>query len=280
MPPIAWGWEIWLYFFIGGVAGGAVAVAALIDVLNDGRARPLLRLATIIALPLLALSLALLTEDLGRPERFANLLVAWRPTSPMWWGTFLLAASVAGSGVLLFESRPGREGLTWYERWLRYVTILFSAGVVIYTAVLLEDSSRPLWGATPLLPAVFAFSAISTGVAALAIGSRWVETPFEAGLERVELPALLLEVAAIVAMLAWLALAGGAAGTAVATVLRDPLLGSLFWIVVIGVGLVIPATAMLARWPVPRAWSPVLVLLGGLALRIVIVVGGQITPLA
>lgn len=280
MPPIAWGWEIWLYFFIGGVSGGAVAVAALIDLLNDGRARPLLRLATIIALPLLLISLGLLTIDLGRPERLTNLVLAWRPTSPMWWGTFLLGAAVAGSGLLLFEARSEGVGLSWVERWLRHFTILFSAGLVIYTAVLLSDSSRPLWSTTPLLPAIFALSAISTGIAALAIGSRWIPTPFASGLERVELPALLLEFTAIGVMLAWLAFAAGPAGAAAIGVLSDPFIGVLFWVFVVGVGLVIPATAIVDRWAIPPSWRPVFILVGGLALRIVIVVGGQGTPLA
>ncbi|MBI2324566.1 MAG: polysulfide reductase NrfD [Chloroflexi bacterium] len=280
MPPVAWGWEIWLYFFIGGVAGGAVAVAALIDLLNDGRARPLLRLATIIALPLLLISLALLTIDLGRPERLTNLVLAWRPTSPMWWGTFLLAAAVAGSGLLLVESRSDGVGLSWIESWLRHFTILFSAGLVIYTAVLLADSSRPLWSATPLIPAIFALSAISTGIAALAIGSRWIPTPFEKGLARVGLPALLLEFAVIGVMLVWLFFAAGPAGAAAIGVLSDPFIGVLFWVFVVGVGLVIPATAILDRWAIPPSWRPVFILIGGLALRIVIVVGGQGTPLA
>ncbi|HET8568317.1 MAG TPA: NrfD/PsrC family molybdoenzyme membrane anchor subunit [Candidatus Limnocylindria bacterium] len=275
MPPEAFGWEIWLYFFIGGVAGGALAAASIADLVRDGRERALVLRATLIALPLLVLSAVLLTVDLGRPDRTLNLLTEWRATSPMWWGTWILMATSAASAILLLRSRGGDGRLSWVGRALLVLNIVLAGLLVVYTGVLLSTSSRPLWSATPLVPVIFALSAFSTGIAALAITGRATEE-----LERADTAVIVMEAVAIAALLGWLALGAGPVGDrAVAAVAGAGLVGAIFWIGVVGSGLLAPL--LLARGvPGLRAARPALVLLGGLALRIVIVVGGQSTPLA
>src|SRR5881398_3476683 len=78
-PP--WTWEIPLYFFVGGAAGAAAVVGAIAD--YTGANRTLVRDARWIAAAGAVLSPALLISDLGRPERFLNMMRVFKLRSPM-----------------------------------------------------------------------------------------------------------------------------------------------------------------------------------------------------
>ncbi len=279
VAPEAFGWEVWLYFFIGGVAGGAVAAASVANLARDGRERALVMRATILAVPLIVASLGLLTLDLGRPERLLNLLTVWRPTSPLWWGSWVLGVSVAAYALLFLRARDARTGLGALERALLWANIVLSGALVVYTGVLLGTSSRPLWSATPLVPVIFALSALSTGIAALVLVSRRRAGRVIEDLEHADAGVLVMESLAIALLLGWLVWAAGPVGARAAqAVLSDGAIAVVFWVGVVGIGLLLPLVAALPRIPALVAWRPFLVLLGGLALRFVIVVGGQATP--
>jgi formate-dependent nitrite reductase membrane component NrfD len=75
-PPV-WTWEVPVYFFVGGATGGAALVAAVADwTRSDGT---LTRDARWMAAAGGPISVALLTADLGRPERFFNMLRVFKP---------------------------------------------------------------------------------------------------------------------------------------------------------------------------------------------------------
>ncbi len=284
--PHAFDWPIWLYFWIGGVAGGAVAAASLANLAWPGRYRGLGWLSVLLALPLIGVSLVLLVFDLGRPERFLNLLTAWRPTSPMWWGTWILGASVAVYGLLLLAYWSGRalEPFRALERPLLWANVLLAGALVVYTGVLLAQTSRPLWNGTWLLPALFAASALSTGVAGLALVARWRSgaemSETLARLDRADVRLILFETALLALFLAWLRwLAGPSAARSVEVLVSGPL-ALPFWLGVVGAGLLAPLLLHVGRErgraASAVAWaSPLLVLVGGLALRYAVVVGGQ-----
>lgn len=287
----AFGWPIWLYFWLGGVAGGAVAAASVANLTRPERFRALGWLSVVLALPLLAVSLVLLVFDLGRPERFLNLLLDWRPMSPLWWGTWILGASVAAYGLVLLRWRFGwpRAVPVAAERALLWLNLFLAGALVVYTGVLLAQTSRPLWNSTWLVPALFAVSALSTGVAALDLAARWAG-PRAAraalgALHRADTVLVVLEAAVLAGFVAWLLwLASPAAARAVAVVVRGEL-APVFWLGVVVAGLVAPlllAVAYERRWARRLvAWvGPTLVLVGGLALRYTIVVGGQLGGLS
>ena len=77
----AWTWEVPLYFFVGGAAGAAAVVGAIAD--YTGADRKLVRDARWIAAAGAVISPALLIADLGRPERFLNMMRVFKPQSPM-----------------------------------------------------------------------------------------------------------------------------------------------------------------------------------------------------
>src|SRR5581483_8123899 len=84
-----WTWEIPLYFFVGGTAGAAAVLAAAYAMF--GQAPLVARRARWIALAGGLLSPVLLISDLGRPERFLNMLRVFKWRSPMSMGSWILA---------------------------------------------------------------------------------------------------------------------------------------------------------------------------------------------
>ena len=63
-----WTWHIWLYFWLGGIAGGASAIASLASMSGQGRTNyPIIRAARYISLVGLLISPVLLILDLGPP---------------------------------------------------------------------------------------------------------------------------------------------------------------------------------------------------------------------
>jgi len=84
-----WGHGIPAYFFTGGLAAGCALLAAGADLTGRPTMRRAARLACLGAL---GASAGLLVSDLGRPDRFYNMLRLAKPTSPMSMGSWILTA--------------------------------------------------------------------------------------------------------------------------------------------------------------------------------------------
>ena len=82
-----WGGYIVWYFYLGGIAAGAYAVAAMAAIFGGEADRRATRPAHYIAFPLIAVCGAVLTVDLNRPERFWHMLIQSETFRPMfkWW---------------------------------------------------------------------------------------------------------------------------------------------------------------------------------------------------
>src|SRR3954447_23803874 len=82
-----WGGYITWYFYLGGIAAGAYALAALASLFGDESDRRAARAAHYLAFPLVCVCGLLLIVDLGRPERFWHMLVQSETYRPMfkWW---------------------------------------------------------------------------------------------------------------------------------------------------------------------------------------------------
>jgi len=85
-----WKPEIPLYLFTGGVAG---ASSVLSLVARAARNERLAKTSMWIGFAGDVVSPVLLVADLGRPERFLNMLRVFKVTSPMSVGSWILAAS-------------------------------------------------------------------------------------------------------------------------------------------------------------------------------------------
>jgi hypothetical protein len=158
-----WTWEIPCYFFAGGMAGASAPLAWAAG--SSGNER-LSKRAWGVALVGVTVSPALLISDLGRPERFLNMLRVFKVTSPMSVGSWILAANGAlitpAALAALTRRVPRPLGLA------APLAALAGPGLSTYTAVLVANSAIPVWSeARRVLPVLFAAgSAASAGAAA------------------------------------------------------------------------------------------------------------------
>src|SRR5699024_320452 len=94
-PP--WREPIAVYLFLGGVAGGSGLLAFGAQLTS----RPALRRSSrMVALGAVGAGNLALIEDLGRTERFLNMMRTVKVTSPMSLGTWILGGFATCSGVL------------------------------------------------------------------------------------------------------------------------------------------------------------------------------------
>ena len=211
----------------------------------------------------------------------------------------------------LANKMPGRvDGLLKLAGILKPVNVVLSVLLVAYTGVLLSVSNQPMWSSTILLPALFVASAVSTGVALLIItsiasnaisrgnlvelrmtmntlygSSDWTipEKVIEK-LAEMDVVVIVIELLTLIGYAIWLAVssmsgAGDALGLLTTGVLAAP-----FWVGVVLLALLIPLGLEITNWgkdvatkSVSRAIiaSSVCVVLGGLVLRAIITIGGQ-----
>ena len=164
VKPAPWGHEVAAYLFLGGVAGGSGLLAAGAQLTGRTTLRRNTRLSALVAVSLGAVALV---KDLGRPERFVNMLRTIKLTSPMSLGSWILSAFSAGAGVAAAAEIDRMTGeriplgpLRPILRALEGPAGLFGPPLAVYTAVLLTDTATPTWNAAYKdLPFVFVSSA-------------------------------------------------------------------------------------------------------------------------
>jgi hypothetical protein len=166
-----WGPAVAAYFFTGGLAGMSGALSFMARARGN---RALAQSALMTSVAGLAVSLPLLVLDLGKPERFLNMLRVMKPTSPMSIGSWILSGFSAATGAtvageLLGAVKPlpviGPLSLT-----ASGAAALLGTGVATYTAVLVSDTAVPVWHeGRREMPFIFAGSASSSAGGAAAI---------------------------------------------------------------------------------------------------------------
>ena len=204
VKPVPWRHEISIYLFTGGVAGGSGLLSAGAHAAGLDGLRRNARLTAIVAA---GVSGVALIADLGRPERFLNMLRTVKLTSPMSVGTWIFSGYSAFAGLAaaieadrLLGGRqavtpsgasPTSGGLPVLGPVLRPFDAVASAGLAFfsaplaaYTAVLLSDTATPVWFESRRhLPFVFVSSAgmASGGVQQVLAGALGGESLAEAG---------------------------------------------------------------------------------------------------
>jgi Polysulphide reductase, NrfD len=163
-----WKEDVAAYLFLGGVAAGSGLLAAGGQLTGRPTLRRNSRLSALVAV---GLGGAALVRDLGRPERFLNMLRTIKPTSPMSIGSWIITAFSAGAGVAAAAELdrmtgerlplgPARGIVRSVEGPAGLEAAAFAPALAIYTAVLLADTATPTWAAArDELPFVFASSA-------------------------------------------------------------------------------------------------------------------------
>jgi formate-dependent nitrite reductase membrane component NrfD len=290
-----WHAEIPLYLFLGGLVAGLLVLPAL-----DAWRRPdaprsrALALLPWLAPVLLSLGMLFLWLDLENRWNVLRFYFVLRPASPMSWGAWILLLIYPAAVLFALAELPADlvAKLAARSRWLgrlpslvawararRGPLALLSAvsGVAlgIYTGVLLGAlGARPLWSSAVLGP-LFLVSGLSTGAAfmllyRLAEGERRL-------LGRADMLLILVELALIGLWLIGLLSGSAASREAAGLVLGGPYTAA-FWLMVVVVGLLAPLMAESLEHHhglVPGRAAALLVLIGGFALRWIIVAAGQ-----
>lgn len=298
-PSFGWGVWIVLYFFLGGVAAGAYFTAALAEIFGDPRDRSMAKVGYAIAFPLVLVCAVLLIVDLGRPERFWELIVQPSAASPIGWGlTFKPTSPIQIGGYALagfgFFSLLSLLDVWVEEGRLRFAPlrafyntvprklyaalgVLFGFFLAGYTGVLLNTTAQPMWAETEFIGALFLISAASTGAAAIALAMALRNRPETEDaarrLTRMDNIVILLEIVTLVLVL----LTGPTMARALFT---GPFL--LVFLLFLAFGIVMPL-AMQFRATVETghlsrgllAFASLLVLAGGLLMRLMIVMVAQ-----
>lgn len=162
-----WIWTVPAYFYVGGVAGTAAAVGAVAQCVGRETFRDVIARCRWVAAMGTAVGSALLIADLGRPERFLNMLRVFRPTSPMSVGSWALAA-VGGMAAGAAPLAGARGALQTVGDAAGCGAGLAGLPLAGYTAVLLGNTAVPAWQeARRTLPPLFIGSAMAATAALL-----------------------------------------------------------------------------------------------------------------
>jgi hypothetical protein len=145
------------YLFLGGLAGASSVLAVGAHFAGYPKVA---RNAKVSALGAISLSAVALVHDLGRPDRFLNMLRVFKPSSPMSVGSWLLVGYGPVAGAAAVSELTGimpAAGLA--------ATVgagVLGPAIATYTAALICDTAVPAWHeAYREMPYVFAGSAAS-----------------------------------------------------------------------------------------------------------------------
>jgi protein NrfD len=290
------GWEIPVYLFLGGLAAGVMILTSALWMSREERS-PAARWLAFAAPVLVSLGMGALFLDLSSKLHVWRFYLAFRWTSPMSWGAWILVlvypvslvTALAGLADAQAEraaavcARVGLGGLVRAARGLglahaarlRWASIATGAALGVYTGVLLSTlTARALWSSALLGP-LFLVSGVSTA-AALLLLFRLSEEEHRA-VARWDRVAIALEVAVLLLFLVGLA-TGGADARSAAALLLGGRFTAPFWTLVVLAGLAVPFLlgTLEARLRLRMATAgPVLVLAGGFGLRWILVAAGQ-----
>lgn len=314
-----WNIPLWFDIWLAGMAGGAYLVAFLANQYGGGTHKNLFRLAVYTGVPLAIIGVLLLVIDLGTPIWFWHLFGSFLPVAVMSMGTWILVAFLVIAFIMMIMwviEGDGARNPNAYKGnmpsmagkisgFLAWINLIFAVLLITYPGVLLASSSQPIWSSNILLPALFVVSAASTGVALLILMAfimnvvnkssasvlnssvKWlfgsadwqVSSGTISQLAKSLIGIIAIQAVVLIGYIIWLG-ASSATGTGEAlSLLTTGTLAIPFWIVLVGIGLILPLLLLLTNWgkaTLVILTSASCVLLGGLALRAIMIVGGQL----
>lgn len=179
-PPIWHEPHMPVYLYLGGLSGAASVMAAAARLTGHRRLALTTRLTAAAGA---AVGAGFLVAELGRPERFLNMLRVFKPTSPMSMGSWLLAAHSGLAGLAAVSALAPHLPASAATAVLRLPPVAAALPLAgdaaaaaaaltgplmsTYTAVLLADTAVPAWHeAHRELPFLFAGSALAAAGAA------------------------------------------------------------------------------------------------------------------
>jgi formate-dependent nitrite reductase membrane component NrfD len=275
-----------VYFFLGGLAGGAFVLATIATLLDARRFHDVSRVGYYLALAALIPCPIILIVDLGVPVRFMNMMRTFNPASPMSMGAWALlgfsACAFLAALLTLLEDTGRARTLALPKTVVGVIGGFFGFFLAAYPGVLLSATAQPLWAGGHALGALFLAVGASTGAAAIALILMLVGRPATDSVRTLRtmlVLSLLLQLVAVVVFVVSVQGSGSLAATRALATLTSGSFGLTFWLGAIVVGSVLPLLLGLVdlkrRSPGLTALASVLVLIGGFLVKFVIVAAGQ-----
>ncbi|MEP0823315.1 MAG: polysulfide reductase NrfD [Ignavibacterium sp.] len=290
-----WGWEIPVYLFLGGLVAGFMIIAGYFTFKGHHKHSYFAAFyLPHLSLVLLSAGMFALFLDLEYKTHVWRLYTTFRVTSPMSWGSWILILvyPVLLLNTLVSVPPAFQNRIAWFDRLSALIrrspaivknigvaNMLVGAALGMYTGILLSSlGARPLWNSS-MLWILFLVSGLSSAAALVhLITSDRVEREL---LAKADNAFLIFELFVFVLLFIGM-ISSGRVHQAAAAMLLTGSLSSVFWVFVIGLGIVIPlGIQLLAVNHRIRhtAVAPIMVIAGGLILRFVVVYGGQLSHL-
>lgn len=281
-----WPFLIDIYFFLGGLAGGAFVIATVANILNARRYRDVIRVGYYLSLAALIPCPLILIVDLGVPSRFLNMLMRFNIESPMSMGAWALlgfSACAFVAALLTFMEDIGRaRDLSGPKLIVGVIGGAFGFFLAAYPGVLLGATARPLWIEGHALGAVFLAVGASTGAAAMALILMVVGRAADqvASVRTMTVAALVIQLIALAVFVGSVQSSGSVAATTALKLLTEGRFAALFWGGAIVVGSVLPLVLgvldLRRRSFGLTVVTSLLVLVGGFLVKYVIMAAGQV----
>lgn len=290
-----WTWEVAMYLFLGGLTAGIMIFAALMIVRDKDQVAPFAATRLALLAPIvLSVGMTSLFLDLEHRLFVYRFYTSFQITSPMSWGAWILIvvypisvlqilSTIRGGYPFLasFVDRltTGRTIVDWCERYRTEIAVSvipFAVALGIYTGILLSAfGARPFWN-SGVLGVLFLASGMSTAAALVALIAR--QQSEKELFTLIDVVLICAEIALVALSLISLASGSGQHIEALQSVMGGAYTLS-FWVLFVGIGLLIPLLLeILELSGVNKSLAmlaPVLVLIGGYALRQVVMDAGQ-----
>jgi formate-dependent nitrite reductase membrane component NrfD len=297
-----WPLLIDIYFFLGGVAGGAFVIATIAGLLDPHRYRDVARVGYYVAVFAIIPCPVLLIVDLGLPSRFLNMLMVSKPSVAIGMSAVTVGPlhikpyspmSAGAWGLMVFSTCAF---LCAAETWLAdrrgrsFPRVRVVAGVIgivagfflaAYPGVLLGATARPLFISAHWLGALFLTVGAATGSAAIALVLAWLRgSAAQDALTRVMRVlsvALVAEIVALALVIVSIRTAGSAGADAALGQLVTGPFSIAFWLGAVFLGAVLPLllSAIGRSALTMTALRATLVLVGGFLIKFVLIDAGQ-----
>ncbi|MFV0575998.1 MAG: cytochrome c nitrite reductase subunit NrfD [Vibrio sp.] len=264
---LVWDWVIAIYLFLTGMSAGGVLISIYLkrNVITEPANKNGIIRANAIFAPLgIIFGLVILIFHLQRPWLFWKILIHYNVTSVMSMGVllfqvymvalFIWIGIVFRSEIAQFLSKMPAIGklvdtvLAWFipfERKVEWVLAALAFLLAAYTGFLLSAlKTYPLLN-NPVLPVLFVFSSVSSGIAACMLfgvvgGKEPTNSPSVKWMHGIEKPVVLFELFVLCAFFVGLYFGGGQKAVAVANAIGGGFWATWFWLGVIGVGMILP----------------------------------------
>lgn len=295
-----WTWQIPLYLFFAGVAAGILLLATTLWSRRPPEERSRwLRWLPMAAPISLGLGMLVLFPHLSYKSHAFRFFTTIELLAPMSWEAWLLLVAAPASGFFALgallpgevEALAGWGGLRIFHlgglvRWahrlavtwplaLRRLNLGVAVALAAYPGFLLGTMvARPVWNSAMLIP-LFFVSALLSGAALARLFP--LEAEEHAALRKLNVRMIALQAVTLGLFLLWLVIGGEASRQASHLFLGGPLTAP-FWVLVVVAGLAVPLALELAegrRRLRPSLASPLLLLGGGLGLRLILVAAGM-----